>query len=370
MDPLDINRFSEQSYLLFNPALSPDKKKLIDQFDKNQFPGHIWISSSGSTSNSYIKLVGLSKKALLISAEAVNRHLKVTDKDLWLNVLPVFHVGGLGIYARAKAANIKVVDVFKEKWSTQNFVETIDSKGVTLTSLVPTQVYDLVQKGLFAPASLRAVIVGGGVLTKTLYKKAKELNWPILPSYGMTETASQIATACLDSLGKLDFPKIYLLDHAKVTINDVGEICVQATSLWSYIADISKDGTIVLQENLREQSYQTGDLGTWSAEKGLIIYGRKEAVKKISGELVVLAHLERLLEGTKGAFLFAPSERLGHQVILVLDKSEYTRRQEIINNLVRDLAPYEIPRQLYFVDEIPRTELGKIKTQKLLQTCL
>ena len=213
------------------------------------------------------------------------------------------------------------------------------------------------------------MVVGGGVLTEALYKEARQLNWPLLPSYGMTETASQIATASLESLKNSDFPKIFLLDHAQVEINESSEICVQTTALCSAVAHIAQDGNVVLQKNLDKANYQTGDLGTWSPEEGLIIYGRRSNIQKVSGELVSLSSLEKYLESVDGTFLFASSERLGYQVILVLNKLEYKNRHRLIKCLEENLAPYEMPKQIYFVEEIPRTDLGKVKQQELLNTC-
>ncbi len=82
------------------------------------------------------------------------------------------------------------------------FAEEMNEGAVTLTSLVPTQVHDLVQCALACPPSLRAVVVGGAELDPVLGERARELGWPVLQSYGMTEAASQVATASLASLDR------------------------------------------------------------------------------------------------------------------------------------------------------------------------
>ena len=66
------------------------------------------------------------------------------------------------------------------------------------SSLVPAQVLDLVRAGLRPPPVLRAIVVGGGAISAELYRDARALGWPVLPSYGMTECCSQIATATHD----------------------------------------------------------------------------------------------------------------------------------------------------------------------------
>src|SRR5712691_8408649 len=152
--------------------------------------GHVWMATSGTTGA--LRLVALSKRAILASAEAVNRHLDATDRDVWLCVLPTFHVGGLGIHARAGLTGSRVI---ASAWDARQFIRTIAAENVTLASVVPAQVRDLVALGEPAPPSMRAIVVGGGALTLDLYSAAHALGWPVLPSYGMTEACSQIATA-------------------------------------------------------------------------------------------------------------------------------------------------------------------------------
>src|SRR6266550_5473585 len=105
---------------------------------------HIIVTTSGSSGA--LKLVALSKEAVLASAAAVNERLEATASDLWCAVLPSFHVGGLGIHARAHLAGSRVVTM---SWVPQAFVGT----DATLASLVPAQVHDLVNWGLKPPRS-------------------------------------------------------------------------------------------------------------------------------------------------------------------------------------------------------------------------
>ena len=90
--------------------------------------------------------------------------------------------------------------------------------------------YDLVFHHIKAPPCLRAVVVGGDVLHEHLYKSARKLKWPLLPSYGLTELCSQTATAELCSLELNQYPSLRILDHCKVQIRE-GRIAVQSNSL-------------------------------------------------------------------------------------------------------------------------------------------
>ncbi len=107
--------------------------------------------------------------------------------------------------ARAFAAGCGFSE-FGRRWDAPAFAAWLAENQVTHTSLVPTQVHDLVAAGVQAPVSLRAIVVGGGHLDAATGRAARALGWPVLASYGMTEAASQIATQGLDSLKTLYQP--------------------------------------------------------------------------------------------------------------------------------------------------------------------
>ena len=101
--------------------------------------------------------------------------------------LPDFHVGGMGILARCHEAFLQGGSGWRGKWDPVRYHELALAEGSTLSSLVPTQLFDLVEHGLRAPEPLRAVIIGGGRLDDQLYEQALQLGWPLMESYGMTE---------------------------------------------------------------------------------------------------------------------------------------------------------------------------------------
>ena len=157
--PIDL--YSDENVILLNPRFpKADYDKLYSLAEnvqiERQLRSHVWIATSGSTADSIgaTKLVALSKKALMASAAAVNLHLQATEKDVWTQVLPHFHVGGLGIEIRAELVGSRVVKALKEaKWDVHHFYKTLNEEGCTLSALVPTQVYDLVANNLHAPKS-------------------------------------------------------------------------------------------------------------------------------------------------------------------------------------------------------------------------
>ena len=158
--------------------------------DGNPIP----FQTSGSTGAA--KQIVLTKESLLLSAHAVNEWLRVDPTSVWGLALPLHHVGGFGVAARAYAAGCGL-SVYEGKWDAVRFAKWIAEKNVTHVSLVPTQIHDLLSAGLHAPPSLYAVVVGGGRLSDEVGQTIRDKGWHVLASFGMTEAASQIATQSL-----------------------------------------------------------------------------------------------------------------------------------------------------------------------------
>jgi o-succinylbenzoate---CoA ligase len=94
--------------------------------------------------------------------------------------------------ARAHLLGSKCVDL--GLWQPESWVQKITLEKVTVTTVVPTQIFDLVQKKLAAPATLKFLIVGGDYLSAHLERMALDLGWPIIRTFGMTEVCSQLAS--------------------------------------------------------------------------------------------------------------------------------------------------------------------------------
>lgn len=169
-----------------------DLFKIKKQFgEKIANRGFILIPSSGSTQNTNesVKVIALTEQALTNSAKRVNKEFSGDENSVWGCVLPLFHVGGLGILLRATAEGSITYYTSWDKFSP----EWLHENKITHLSLVPTQIYEIVQKNWDAPAYLQTVFVGGAALDLDLAKQAEALGWPLVQTFGMTETASMIA---------------------------------------------------------------------------------------------------------------------------------------------------------------------------------
>ncbi len=356
---MKIDWTSSENYILTNPRMEPaEAEKIVTTLKAIPIHGHIWISTSGTTSTA--KWAALSKKAILDSADAVNRHLKANANDIWLNPLPQFHVGGLGIFARCHQNGSYCIP-FEAKWDPLLFNHELVRNKVTLTSLVPTQVHDLVQLNLRPPESLRAIIVGGGRLSDHLYEEAEKLGWPLLPSYGMTECCSQIATA------ELHHPtKLRILSHVEVKITPEGLISVRSPSLLTGYAHIGS--RIVWEDPKKERWLVTSDRGNVNGHY-LEVLGRADEMIKIGGENVDFSYLESILDRCKGnveaVLLPIDDPRLGIAVHLCIAGNNPGK--EIIEKFNAAVMPFERIRKVHHVDALPKTDLGKVRRSELIK---
>jgi O-succinylbenzoic acid--CoA ligase len=372
---------SDKSIILFNPRLPErEKKNLLSLIERFRLPRHIFVATSGSTAidSKDIKWVALKKEAFFASAESVNHQLNTTAKDIFLNILPSYHVGGFSLQVRANCLNAKYYDSYDEekKWDPQTFVKQINLTKSTITSLVPTQVFDLVQQQIQCPETLRMVVVGGGFLNQHLYEQAQKLKWPLLPSYGMTECCSQVATALPGFSWQGSFPKLNILSHLKVTIAKTGQIKISGDSLLTgYL--FQEGGKVRFHDPKQEGSILTHDLGEVK-NNHLIVFGRDDENIKINGENVSLIRIQSLLEKEMNpnwelAVVSIPEPRSGFKLIAVFDEKYESQRNGIeglIAQFNTKVNPFERINHFYFINCIPKTDLGKVKRKQIVNNLI
>ncbi len=330
----------------------------------------VLFETSGSSGKP--KWVVISKSALLASAAAVNEHLEISSSSCWGLALPLHHVGGFGIAARSYAASCKL-RVFPQRWDAPAFADWLGKNAVTHSSLVPTQVHDLVKNRLVAPSCLQAIIVGGGRLDSATGHAARALGWPVLASYGMTEAASQVATQGLSYLNDHYQPSpIPILSNwqARVVTNELLE--VSGPALFS--------GYVTLENGVghftpRSSSWYITSDRVLLEDRLLSPLGRADTLVKVLGELVDPSEIEQelrsLAEGRLAigsyAVLAVPDARAGHRLVPVFE------RQVAPELVAAVLAKYALLalgfRRLqpcFWIDTLPKSPLGKILKTKLL----
>lgn len=353
----------------------------------------IFLPSSGTTQvhADDFKIIVQSRSRFLAAAKSVNQVFGITKDHHWLLTLPTFHVAGLSILARAHLSH-SVVELLPQ-WSTQDFMKKLLMQKKFWTSLVPAQIYDLVEQKCEAPANLVGVFVGAGDLSDELYKKAIALKWPLVLSYGMTETCAMLATSTFQlgfgkqiqwlneqiktSEGMMEARKLYALPHIhNLTKTSEGFLCLKSPA--QLIAKIERR-----ESHLKMTSYPleftSEDLVELSEEHNKItlrVLGRGQEFVKILGESVNLAQLQKQINQT-----LAPRVSEYENVLVALEEERQgaflcccllEKYQNIIEE-VKDLLkvynqtvlPFQKVSHICLIPEIPRTELQKIKWNEL-----
>lgn len=351
-----ISWTSGESHLLLNPRLPAAERARLEKL-MTSLHGHLWLATSGTSGA--LKLVALSKNAMLASAGAVNLHLEADSRDRWCLALPAFHVGGLAIYARAFRSDSEVVEL--PQWDPRRFTEICAKNEVTLSSLVPAQLSDLVKLEIEAPPRMRAIVIGGGALEPECYRSARRLGWNVLPSYGMTECCSQIATASLRSLATAEPPRLELLTHLRARVEPGGRLAFSGPSLLTGYADE--------QSGFRDPKvggwFVSEDLGR-IVERSIELIGRESELVKIGGETVSLARLDQILAEVMrdlrwvgdAAVVAVADERLGR--VIHLAAAGGGEPGKLADEFNKRVLPFERARAVRAVAQIPRSPLGKL----------
>ena len=318
--------------------------------------GHLFFATSGSSGNA--RWVALSRSALMSSARSVNEHLGVGEDDRWLLALPTFHVGGMGVLARSYAASCSLT-VMDGKWDAEAFHQLCSESKSTLSSLVPTQMVDLVRLKLAAPSSLRAVLIGGGRLEDSIYQQSIDLGWPVVETYGMTETSSQVATAVL---GQRDMK---ILPSWQTKIDRDGRLMLMGESLLTaYVTCV--DNRCVYDDPKKNDWFVTDDIAEIN-EGCIAVKGRADRCVKVLGELVNLDQVQReltaYLNGADEFYIVSlPHIRRGVKLIACHEQKDFPSNfLEGYNAQCNPLHRIESVQRV----EIIRSPLGKVRYAQL-----
>ena len=191
--------------------------------------------------------------------------LPVAPEDRWLCCLPVHHVAGLSIFTRCAIFGATVV---AEPFEPNTVKALMEAGEVTIASLVPTMLLRLREAGLERAPEVRGILLGGGPIPAELLEWALDVGLPVMPTYGMTETCSQIATAEVGE--RLARP----LPGVELKIADDGEILVRGPM-------VAADGWL-----------HTGDRGRLTDDGLLEVEGRMDDVIVTGGENVAAREVE------------------------------------------------------------------------------
>ena len=355
-----LNLHLNRNEVLSNFLVEAEQNQLLRLTDELGITNHVAIFSSGTTGGP-VKGYLLSRDALLKNAAAVNERLGLSPSDVWGASLPHYHIGGLSIFYRAKLLGHSPVNL--RPWNPETLTSHITHSGVTVLSLVPAQLYDLVTMGVVAPPGLKAVLLGGDFLSQELEKSAVSLGWPVVRTFGMSEVCSQLCTG-EDTAGHL----IPLPLHT-LKVSERGQLLVKSQSLFSYLITKSGQGWILTSaEDLKQSDgfYPLPDQ-VILREGNLLHQGRIDQSIKSSGHLVDLRALKEILDALmlkenlwgEMELVMKPSSRHGTSLSLHVTPKV---PEIVIRTFKKLIAPVKVDCRNHG-SGLFRTELGKFKAQ-------
>jgi O-succinylbenzoic acid--CoA ligase len=313
---------------------------------------HCRILTSGTSGHP--RPVGLTYGNHLWSAVGSAFNLGVEPTDRWLCCLPLFHVGGLSIVMRSVIYGTTAV--VHEGFDTDRIAASLEGDGITLISLVATQLVRLMEADVDL-LPLRAVLVGGGPVPEDVLEEAVGRGATVVQTYGLTEAASQVTTLAPGEaqrkLGSAGRP--LLTTHLRI---QDGEILVQGPTVAPGTAD--EDGWL-----------HTGDLGHIDDEGFLYVEDRLGDVIVTGGENVLPAEVEEVLMRHPDVVDAAAVGRSDAEwqeaiaAVVVLRDGAGTDATELRAHCAEALAGYKVPKRFEFVAELPRTASGKLMRSAL-----
>jgi len=319
------------------------------------------------------KGVRLTRRNLVASAVGSASRLGVEPDDRWLVCLPTYHMGGLAPVVRSTLYGTTAV--VKREFDAETTGRVLDEFDITAVSLVPTMLTRLLDAGWTPAESLRFVLLGGAPASRELIERCAERGVPACPTYGMTETASQIATATPeasrahpDTVGRpLEPTTVTVLadDGTPLDAGQSGELVVSGPPVSpGYLDD---DQTAAAFD---DRGFHTGDLGYADADGRLWVVGRVDDAIVTGGENVHPARVVDALRDVDGvadaAVVGLPDEEWGQRVAaLVVPADGPAGKPGLTADSVRDaldgrLAAFAAPKTVGFADEIPRTHSGTV----------
>ena len=313
----------------------------------------VLIETSGSSAAPRLVEIGLD--ALVASARIGAHAIAFGPGDVWHASLPATHIGGLMIHVRA----LVLGGAIRYAGAAQCWA---DLHGVTHVSLVATQLARLLQDTNQPPSSLKAIMLGGGPSSQSLRDSALRIGLPLFATYGMTETASQIATGPIAmgdaaTLAGAPLPGIQILiDSSNNEILVHGPTMARATLV---------NGNLVpLPVPLR-----TRDVGFIDEQGALHISGRLDAMFISGGRNIHPETIERALmqfsEVCSACVVGIANEKWGMRPVAFVQLAPLPRKTQprisLVKQLRETLEPFLVPDLIF---EMPVEEISRMKPSR------
>lgn len=337
------------------------------------------VYTSGTTGRP--KGAVLRQKALLWNG-VMSQHMHgLTADDHVLTVLPFFHVGGLNIQT-TPALHVGATVTIHSRFTPDATLAAFGRDRPTLTVLVPAIIQAVSEHPEWSTtdlSSLKAISTGSTIVPPHLIERFVNRGVPVLQVYGSTETCPVAVYTRLGGdlsrIGSTGLPGLCceatIIDEAGAELppDTTGEIAVRGPNVFcEYWANPE-----ATTEALRDGWYRTGDIGLRDADGYFFVHDRKKNLIISGGENVYPAEVERVLlehpDVVECGVISRPDAKWDEvPVAYVIRRSGASLDAEALKaHVLTQLARFKVPRDIVFVDDLPRTALGKVQHFMLRQ---
>jgi O-succinylbenzoic acid--CoA ligase len=327
--------------------------------------------TSGTTGKP--KAVPLTYQNHFHSAIASTLNLGINADDNWLICMPLFHVGGLAIVWRSVINGTAIT--LLPKFDEQEVLEALATEKVTLISLVPTMLSRLLQHPQAGNLQkLRGILLGGAPACSKLIEHCLQLNLPIMPTYGMTETASQITTLAAHKVkfkqGSSGLPlfgnqiRIVAEDHTELPDGAIGQILVRGASVMTGYLNYPES------KSIQDGWLHTGDLGYCDRNGYLYVVSRRSDLIISGGENIYPSEIESILlehSAIIEACVVGISDREWGESVAAVIVTEVELSLAEVRNFCeqKSLSRYKLPKSIHIWDSLPKSASGKLLRQNI-----
>ncbi len=340
---------------------------------------HILMYTAGTTGRP--KGASLSQGASFYNALNLMLDMNFNPSDRNLSVLPMFHIGGIGLFTLPILYAGGTV-VIQRTFDPAVTLDLLKREKITLFFGVASIFLFLIQHAKFNPAvfdSVRVVMSGGAPLPVSLVKRYHEAGIILQQGFGMSEAAPSICTLpkalALEKAGSIGRALFHVeaqvVDEKMnpLAVDRVGELVIRGPNLfqgyWNQIQ--------ATHEAFSGGWFHTGDLARMDKDGDFYIVDRKKDMFISGGENVYPAEVENAIyelpQISEAAVIGVPDPRWGEvgSAVVVLKQGETIREKEILNFLKDHLAGYKVPKSVVFVDHLPRNAAAKLLKNELRQ---
>ena len=333
--------------------------------------------TSGTTARP--KGVQLTHRNLWLNATVFGLHTGISDRDVLLHTLPMFHCNGWGMpYGVTGVGGLHIV--LRQVDGTE-ILRRVEQHGVTMMCAAPA----VVNAALDAAASwqgpipgrdrVRIIVAGAPPPTRTIERVLTDLGWEFVQIYGLTETAPVLTI----NRQRVEWDRLSAAERAR----RLGRAGAPALGVR---VQVDVDGEVLAQSNHALDGYwnqpeataaalaggwfHTGDGGYVDDEGYLTISDRKKDVIISGGENVSSIEVEDVLMShpavREAAVIGIPDEKWGELVMaLVVTDGSTVGADDLIAHCRESLAGYKCPKRVEFYETLPRTATGKLQKFKL-----